>query len=441
MSNLAQDDGTIYSLIKERTITMKKTLSRIISLFLAFITLFGIMTVPASAASTSAANSVCTVNVDTSGGKFYVVKTDNAKLKTKANASSPTYATITKGSLILTSGTSGKYYEVKFGSSTYYIHKNDIKKASSTYAASIDYVTQNNAPFRKGPAQGFATSYKQNKGTTFYLVGGLTNSAGNYWEIAYKDGKLYYVYSGNCARVCAVAALKVSGNDTIDIRTSTQLTASYSPAAIKNGVTWYSSNPAVATVDANGVVTGNSAGTAVITAIDNAISGLSTSVTITVTPCVQLNVPLLKQTDPRWKNQYYGGSSADIGTYGCTLTSLTMIYNYYNEPDTTPNVLDDSLVFDAGGNIYWYSVENLMGYSRHSYNGLADVYAMLKLGRPVLIGGKNSSGTPHWVVITGYNGDGYSFDAKYFTINDSGANRTTLDQYIAAYPTVKTLVY
>ena len=419
---------------------MKKTMTRLLSLLLALITVCGLMIAPASAASgISVSDSASTVKVDTSNGQFYVVKTDNAKLKTKASWYGSTYATFTKGSLILANGTSGDYYKVKLGGTNYYIHKDDVKAAGKTFTANIDYVTKNNAPFRTGPAEKSSCSYTLTKGATFCLVGGMVNSAGNYWEIVYKSGKLYYVYSGNCARMCATVSLTVKGNaDTVDIRSSIQLSASYDPSNTKNGITWSSSNPAVAAVSGNGVVTGVSAGTAVITATDKVIPGLSVSVTVTVSPRVQLAVGLLKQTDSRWKNKYYGGSSADIGRYGCLLTSLTMTYNYLYNQNATPDTFDDLLTFTSGGCVYWDSVETRMNYTRHSYS-LTQIYEALKQGKPVIVGGENSDNS-HWVVVTGYTGSG-DLSAADFVINDSGANRTTLKQFLDKYPYNKVLVY
>lgn len=416
---------------------MKKTMTRILSLMLAVITVFGLMIAPASAASgISASGSVSTVKVDTSSGKFYVVKTDNAKIKTKDSTFSSTYGNYTKGSLILSTGTKGDYIKTKLGGTTYYIHQNDVKKAGSTFSASIDYTTINAAAFRTGPAQKCSIAYKPAKGTAFLLVGSLRNSSNNLWLVVYNPNtkKLDYLYSGNSACVCTQVKLTVSApTNTVNTRGTLQLKASYSPSALTNSITWTSGNPNVATVNAKGVVTGISAGTATITATVDGLNGtVSVSTDITVSPSVQLNVPLLKQTDPRWSGKYYGGSSADIYTYGCTLTSLTMIYNYLHGQNFTPDTFDDHLSFDRGGNVYWSSVETLMGYTRHSYNSLSQIYQQLKQGRPVLVGG-SKGGKTHWVVVTGYVGDGITFSAKDFLINDSGANRTTLKQYQNSY--------
>jgi hypothetical protein len=62
------------------------------------------------------------------------------------------------------------------------------------------------------------------------------------------------------------------------------------------------------------------------------------------------------------------------------------------------------------------------------------VYGLLTAGKPVLIGAKNSYGSQHWVVITGYTG-GEHLSPSGFTILDPGSSsRTTLQQFLNAYP-------
>ena len=168
---------------------------------------------------------------------------------------------------------------------------------------------------------------------------------------------------------------------------------------------------------------------------------ISVSTDITVSPKVSLNVPVLRQYDSRWKNKYIAKSNALIGKYGCTLTSLAMVYSYDTGKTVTPDAMDDLLKFTGGGAVYWDSVSAL-GYNRHAYS-LAAIYEQLKQGNPVIIGGKNAKGGTHWVVITGYTGTSTTnFNGSDFTINDPGnSNRTTLQHYFSSYPYVSTLVY
>ena len=80
--------------------------------------------------------------------------------------------------------------------------------------------------------------------------------------------------------------------------------------------------------------------------------------------------------------------------------------------------------------VYWPSnfiaVTDSSGY-------LNEVYQLLKQGKPVLFGGKNTYGGQHWVVITGFTGG--ETIAENFTINDPGTNtRTNLQQFLNKYP-------
>lgn len=424
---------------------MKKTMTRILSLMLAVITVFGLMIAPASAASgISVSDSTSIVNVDTSGGKFFVVKNNNAKLKYTIAPFGPTYATYTKGTLIKVNGSIGSHYYVDIGGQNYFISKNDVKPAGNSFNASIDYTTINAAAFRTGPAQKCSIAYKPAKGTAFLLAGCLRNSSNNLWLVVYTPNtkQLNFLYSGNSANVCTQVKLNVSApTNTVNTRGTLQLKASYSPSALTNSITWTSSNPYVASVNANGVVTGISAGTATITATVDGLNGaVSVSTDITVSPKISLNVPVIRQYDSRWKNKYIANSNATIGKYGCTLTSLAMVHSYKTGTLYTPDVMDDLLKFTGGGAVYWNSV-NALGYYKHAYS-LSAIYEQLKQGNPVIIGGKNASGGTHWVVITGYTGTSTNFSGWDFTINDPGnGNRTTLQQFFDSYPYISTLVY
>ena len=426
---------------------MKKALIRFLSLVLALTTVCGLMIVPASAASgISVSDNASTVSVDTSGGKFIIVTTSNAKIRLTASYFGSVFATASSGTLLKSNGTSGDYYKVKMGGTNYYIAKSDVKSCGNSFKASIDYTTVNAAAFRTGPAQACDIAYKPAKGTAFLTVGTLRNSSNNLWSVVYDTSSstpsLLYLYSGNSACVCANVKLNVTAStNTINIRDTLQLKATYSPSALTNTITWTSSNHGVATVNSNGLVTGISAGTATITATVNGLNGtVSVSTNITVTPQIKLNVPVLRQYDSAWKNKYIAQSNATIYKYGCTLTCLSMLHSYKTGTLYNPDVMDDMLKFTSGGAVYWDSVSAL-GYNRHSYS-LSTIYNQLKQGNPVIIGGKNASSGTHWVIITGYTGNGGTLKASDFTINDPGnSSRTTLQHYFNSYPYVSTLLY
>lgn len=148
-------------------------------------------------------------------------------------------------------------------------------------------------------------------------------------------------------------------------------------------------------------------------------------------PAVKLSVPSYKQTDSRWANVKIGTSGKTIGQIGCATTAIAMIESYRSGRTIYPDEMSRKLSYSSSGSVYWPSDYKVFT-SQSGY--LSKIYSQLKEGKAVLLGAKNSYGTQHWVVVTGYNGSG-ALSAGDFTINDPGSKtRTTLSQFLAAYP-------
>ncbi len=152
---------------------------------------------------------------------------------------------------------------------------------------------------------------------------------------------------------------------------------------------------------------------------------------------VSLSVPKYLQTDSRWSNIKMGNSSATIGKSGCMLASFAMTESYRTGTKITPDVMEKRSSFTSGGAIYWPS-----NYSAdYSTDYLPKIYEYLKSGKPVLIGGIDSYGRTHWVVVTGYKG-GDSLKIDSFTINDPGvSSNITLAQFKHKYTKHIRLMY
>lgn len=160
---------------------------------------------------------------------------------------------------------------------------------------------------------------------------------------------------------------------------------------------------------------------------------------------VRLNVPSYKQYDSRWAEKKIGNKT--IGQIGCLLVSLSMKYSYQTGT-IYPEAMKSKLSF-SNNDIYWSSISNL-GYT---YTSTYDckinqsimqlIYQKLREGKPVIIGGTNSSNGMHWVVVTGYQSNVISsFNTSAFTINDpNSASRTTLQQFLNSYPYIERLIY
>lgn len=148
-------------------------------------------------------------------------------------------------------------------------------------------------------------------------------------------------------------------------------------------------------------------------------------------PAVSLSVPSYKQTDSRWASVKIGSSGKTIGQIGCTTTGIAMMESYRTGTTVYPDAMSKRLSYDSSGNLYWPA--NYTAVTSGT-NYLSGIYDQLRQGKPVLIGAKNSYGSQHWVVVTGYTG-GSSLTASGFTINDPGSNsRTNLQQFLGSFP-------
>ena len=148
-------------------------------------------------------------------------------------------------------------------------------------------------------------------------------------------------------------------------------------------------------------------------------------------PSVRLSVPSYKQTDSRWAGVKIGSYGSTMAQIGCTTTAIAMLESYRTGSTVTPADMAWKLSYTASGSVYW---PNDYTAVTSSSNYLSRIYDLIKQGKPVLFGAKNSYGGQHWVVITGYTGSG-NLSASGFTINDPGSSsRTTLRQFLNSYP-------
>ena len=154
-------------------------------------------------------------------------------------------------------------------------------------------------------------------------------------------------------------------------------------------------------------------------------------------PKITLNVPSYKQYDSRWAYKTIGSSGKTFKQIGCVTTGMAMIESYRRNATITPLYMESISNYTSDGSFYWPSRYKF--YTGSSY--LSQLYSILKTGKPVLIGAKNSSGGQHWVVVYGYNGSN-SLSASNFLIHDPGSSsRTTLKEFLNSYPNFYKLTY
>ena len=146
---------------------------------------------------------------------------------------------------------------------------------------------------------------------------------------------------------------------------------------------------------------------------------------------IRLSVPDFKQTDSRWKNVTIGTSGKTMAAIGCATTAIAMLESYRTGSTVYPDAMAKKLTYTSTGSVYWPSHYSV---TTSSSDYLQKILTLLRQGKPVLFGAKNSAGGQHWVVITGFTGG--SVTAANFTVNDPGsASRVNLQQFLNAYPT------
>lgn len=145
---------------------------------------------------------------------------------------------------------------------------------------------------------------------------------------------------------------------------------------------------------------------------------------------VSLSVPSFKQYDSRWSWVTIGASGKTMEKIGCATTAIAMMESYRTGTTIYPDAMSKKLNYTPTGSVYWPTHYTTITSNTDYLN---KIYNQLKQGKPVLFGAKNSYGTQHWVVITGFTGG--SLTAGNFTINDPGSNtRSDLQQFLNAYP-------
>ena len=154
----------------------------------------------------------------------------------------------------------------------------------------------------------------------------------------------------------------------------------------------------------------------------NIFSGAQVPPVIVPVVIPTMPVPALSQKDPRWASDKLGTSTYTIGGYGCLVTDVAAICNYFGKV-TDPGQLNRDLIRIGG-----YELGNLLTYDKITQlypditvdwpNFLKDtavseagIDAVLESGRPVIAQVDLIPSTTildqHWVVIIGKDANGY----------------------------------
>lgn len=249
----------------------------------------------------------------------------------------------------------------------------------------------------------------------------LMSKSGNWWRVEYADGKYGYCHADYIKTATGTPATVKISSGSLNVRSGAGTSYSKVASLYKGEVVIVlSKTGSWSKILYNGTKTGYVSS-----------QYLSTSSFSTYSK-VSLSVPSFKQTDSRWANVKIGSSGKTIAQIGCATTAIAMMESYRTGTTIYPDAMSKKLSYSSSGNVYWPSNYTVVTSSSGYLNG---IYNKLKAGKPVLFGAKKSSGTQHWVVITGYTG-GSSLTASGFTINDPGSkSRTTLQHLLNEYPT------
>ena len=247
----------------------------------------------------------------------------------------------------------------------------------------------------------------------------LISQSGSWWYVEYADGKFGYCHSSYISPVYGNAKLVSTSSGNLNVR--------------KGGGTGYGVKDSLSSGEAV-IVLWTTGDWSYILYDGNELGFVSSKYLVSGSvsyPKISLSVPDFKQTDSRWASVTLGSSGKTIGSVGCTTTGIAMMESYRAGYNIYPGTMAKKLSYTSSGSVYWPSdykaVTESSGY-------LSKIYEILSSGKPVLIGAKNSSGSQHWVVVTGYSG-GNTLTASGFTINDPGSSsRVTLQQFLSSYP-------
>lgn len=247
----------------------------------------------------------------------------------------------------------------------------------------------------------------------------LISQSGSWWKVEYGAGRYGYCHADYITTASATPATVKTQSTSLNVRSGAGTSyARIGSLAKGEQVLVLSNSGGWSRVLYNGTKTGF-------------VSAQYLSTAASSNGAVSLSVPNFKQTDSRWANVQIGASGKTMARIGCATTAIAMMESYRTGTTIYPDAMSKKLSYTASGSVYWptnyKTVTSSAGY-------LSNIYELLKQGKPVLFGAKNSYGSQHWVVITGFAGG--SISASNFTVNDPGSNsRVNLQQFLNAYPT------
>lgn len=244
----------------------------------------------------------------------------------------------------------------------------------------------------------------------------LISKSGSWWYVEYAKGKYGYAHADYITTISGNAKTVNITSGTLNVRSGAGTSYSRIGSLTKGEIV---------------ISLSTSNGWSKILYSGTKTGYVSESYLSSTYSAISLKVPSYKQTDSRWANEKIGSSGKTFAQIGCATTAIAMMESYRTGTTIYPNAMAKKLNYTPSGSVYWPS--NFVAVTSN-YNYLSNIYSYLKSGKPIMLGAKNSYGSQHWVVITGFTGG--SLTASRFTILDPGSSsRINLQQFLNAYPT------
>jgi len=113
------------------------------------------------------------------------------------------------------------------------------------------------------------------------------------------------------------------------------------------------------------------------------------------------------QRDVRWASADVGAAAFPVWQIGCLLSDLAMVYSHFGFRSVTPGTIAAHTEWFNGSGAIFNSALRIPGHTTNVVNDPAPAWirAQVAAGRPVVVGMNLPSGTTHFVVLTGLDGD------------------------------------
>lgn len=111
----------------------------------------------------------------------------------------------------------------------------------------------------------------------------------------------------------------------------------------------------------------------------------------------------LSQRDPAWSNVKMGNSNVTIGRFGCTITSCSMLSDYFSGYVSPPEIAGHNEVFTKEGYVIWSKLAFFPTMQFEDRLSGADMFVHVNqaLRDPNQACILQVNGTAHWVVALG----------------------------------------